>query len=93
MKSVSGNGEPVKQGLVTVEEALRDVLSLPVASLVGGLDSRQVLQQNIGIVWRLMPVTAAEMQQLRTRVARYAMDGRFERFKSSRDYDGRIGRE
>jgi predicted aldo/keto reductase-like oxidoreductase len=93
MKSLSGNAEPIKQGFVTVEEALRYVLSLPVASLVSGIDSRQVLQQNLGIVRRFTPMTAAEMETLRTRVARYAMDGRFERFKSSRDYDGRIGRE
>ena len=93
MKSLSGNAEPIKQGIVTVEEALRYVLSLPVASLVSGIDSRQVLQQNLGIVRRVTPMTVAEMQQLRTRVARYAMDGRFEGFKSSRDYDGCIGRE
>jgi aryl-alcohol dehydrogenase-like predicted oxidoreductase len=93
MKSLSGNAEPIKQGIVTVEEALRYVLSLPVASLVSGIDSRQVLQQNLGIVRRFTPMTAAEMEILRTRVARYSMDGRFERFKSSRDYDGRIGRE
>jgi aryl-alcohol dehydrogenase-like predicted oxidoreductase len=93
MKSLSGNAEPIKQGVVTVEEALRYVLSLPIASLVSGIDSRQVLQQNLGIVRRFTPMTVAEMETLRTRVARYAMDGRFERFKSSRDYDGRIGRE
>ena len=93
MKSLSGNAEPIKQGVVTVEEALRYVLSLPIASLVSGIDSRQVLQQNLGIVRRFTPMTAAEMEILRTRVARYSMDGRFERFKSSRDYDGRIGRE
>jgi aryl-alcohol dehydrogenase-like predicted oxidoreductase len=93
MKSLSGNAEPIKQGLVTVEEALRYVLSLPVASLVSGIDSRQVLQQNLRIVRGVTPMTLVEMQTLRTRVARYAMDGQFERFKSSRDYDGRIGRE
>ena len=93
MKSLSGNAEPIKQGIVTVEEALRYVLSLPVASLVSGIDSRQVLQQNLGIVRRLTPMTAAEMQQLRTRMVRDAMDGRFELFKSSNRYDGRIGRE
>jgi aryl-alcohol dehydrogenase-like predicted oxidoreductase len=93
MKSLSGNAEPIKQGIVTPEDALRYVLSLPIASLVSGIDSRQVLQQNLGIVRRFMPMTAAEMQTLRTRTARYAMDGQFERFKSSRDYDGRIGRE
>jgi hypothetical protein len=40
-----------------------------------------------------MPMTVAEMQTLRTRVAHYAMDGQFERFKSSTDYDGPVGRE
>jgi aryl-alcohol dehydrogenase-like predicted oxidoreductase len=93
MKTVSGNGEPIRQGIVTAEEALRYVLSLPVASIVSGIDSREVLQQNLNIVRRFTPMTAAEMQTLRTRVARYAMDGRFELFKSSNRYDGRIGRE
>jgi aryl-alcohol dehydrogenase-like predicted oxidoreductase len=93
MKSLSGNAEPIKQGLVTPEESLRYVLSLPIASLVSGIDSRQVLRQNLDIARRFTPMTAAEMQTVRTRMARYAMDGRFERFKSSRDYDGRIGRE
>jgi hypothetical protein len=44
-------------------------------------------------VRRFTPMTAVEMQALRTRVARYAMDGRFELFKSSNRYDGRVGRE
>ena len=93
MKSLSGNAEPIKQGLVTPEEALRYVLSLPIASLVSGIDSRDVLRQNLDIVRRFVPMTVAEMQGLRTRVARYAMDGRFELFKSTNRYDGRIGRE
>ena len=93
MKTVSGNGEPIKQGIVTVEEALRYVLSLPVASVVSGIDSQQVLRQNLEVVRRFRPMTAAEMQTLRARVARYAMDGQFELFKSSNRYDGRIGRE
>jgi len=93
MKTVSGNGEPIKQGIVTVEEALRYVLSLPVASVVSGIDSQQVLRQNLEVVRRFTPMTAAEMQAVRTRVALYARDGQFELFKSSNRYDGRIGRE
>ena len=50
MKSLSGNAEPIKQGIVTPEEAIRYVLSLPIASLVSGIDSRQVLKQNLDIV-------------------------------------------
>jgi aryl-alcohol dehydrogenase-like predicted oxidoreductase len=93
MKTLSGNGEPIRQGIITEEEALRYVLSLPVVSIVSGIDSREVLQQNLNIVRRFTPMTAAEMQALRVRVARYAMDGRFELFKSTNRYDGRIGRE
>ena len=93
MKSLSGNAEPIKQGIVTVEEALRYVLSLPVASVVSGVDSRDVLRQNLEIARRFTPMTAVEMDQLRTRVAPYAKDGRFELFKSTNRYDGRIGRE
>ena len=93
MKSLSGNAEPIKQGLVTPEEAIRYVLSLPIASLVSGIDSRAVLKQNLDIVRRFTPMASAEREALRTRVARYAQDGRFELFKSSRRYDGRIGRE
>ena len=93
MKSVSGNAEPIKQGIVTPEEALRYVLSLPIASLVSGIDSRDVLKQNLEIARHFTPMTTADMNALRTRVARYALDGRFELFKSTNRYDGRIGRE
>jgi aryl-alcohol dehydrogenase-like predicted oxidoreductase len=93
MKTLSGNGEPIVQGIVTVEEALRYVWSLPVASVVSGIDSREVLKQNLAIVRRFTPMTAGEMQELRTRVAPYARDGRYELFKSTNRYDGRIGRE
>lgn len=49
--------------------------------------------QNLDIVRRFTPMTTADMDLLRNRVARYAMDGRFELFKSSNRYDGRVGRE
>lgn len=93
MKSLSGTGDAVKQGLVTVEEAVRYVLSLPVATMVSGIDSRDVLRQNLAIVRRFTPMTLAEMDVLRTRMAPYATEGKYELFKSTNRYDGRIGRE
>ncbi len=92
MKSLSGNAEPIKQGIVTPDEAIRYVLSLPIASLVSGIDSTQVLRQNLDIARRFTPMTVAEMDGLRTRVAQYAMAGRYELFKSTNRYDGSIGR-
>lgn len=93
MKSLSGNAEPIKQKILTVEEALRYVLSLPVSAVVSGIDSREVLHQNLDIVRRFTPMTTAERETLKTRVAAYAMDGRFELFKSSDRYEGPVGRE
>ena len=93
MKSLSGNGDPITDRVVTVEEALRYALTLPAASIVSGIDSFKVLRQNVAIAGRFRPFTALEMERLRSRVAAYAANGRFERFKSSRTYDGLIGRE
>jgi hypothetical protein len=61
--------------------------------LVSGIDSAAVLKQNLQIARRFAPMTTAERDLLRRRVAQYAADGRFELFKSSNRYDGRIGRE
>jgi len=92
MKSLSGNGDPVARGVLSPEEGLRYVLSLPVSCVVSGIDSPYVLRQNLDIARRFQPMTAAAMETLRMRFAPYAKDGRFELFKSSDRYDGPIGR-
>jgi uncharacterized protein len=92
MKTLGGNGEAIKQGVVTAEECLCYVLSLPIAAIVSGIDSIEVLRQNLAIAQQFVPMTATEMDTLRNRVARYAAEGRFELYKSSRHYDGPIGR-
>jgi len=92
MKTLSGSGDAVRQGIISVEDALRYALSLPVASVVSGIDSFEVLHQNLAIARRFMPMTADEMNGLRSRVAQYARDGRYEPYKTTRRYDGPIGR-
>src|ERR1700728_4832224 len=67
MKSLGGNGQPIVQGVVTVDEALRYAMSLPVATTVSGIDSLAVLRQNLAIARGFQPMTAAEMQALRDR--------------------------
>jgi uncharacterized protein len=93
MKSLCGNGSPIKKKVVTAEEALRYVLSLPVASLVSGIDSLDVLHQNLEIAERFRPMSEGERIELRTRVAEAAADGHFELYKTSKFYDGPPGRE
>lgn len=93
MKSLSGGGDPVKKGVVTVAEALRYAMSLPVATTVSGIDSLEVLHQNLAIARGFKPMSPAEMDTLRMRVAKVAADGRFELYKTSKKYDGPPGRE
>lgn len=93
MKSLGGGGEPVKKGVIAVQEALRYAMSVPVATTVSGIDSLKVLRQNLTIARGFKPMNAEEMQALRDRYARYAADGRFELYKTSKKYDGDIGRE
>lgn len=92
MKSLGGTGEMIKHKVLTVEEALSYVLSLPISTLVSGINSLGVLQQNLKIARDFRPMAAAEMDRLREKCRRYAADGRFELYKSSKKFDGPPGR-
>jgi len=83
MKSLGGNGQPITQGVATVEEALRYAMSLQVATTISGIDSVAVLRQNLAIARGFKPMTAAEMDALRRRCAPAAGDGHLELYKST----------
>src|SRR5207244_4842552 len=78
MKSLGGNGQPVLKGVITVEEALRYAMSLPVATTISGIDSLAVLRQNLAIARDFKPMTSAEMEEVRRRCAGDAGDGELE---------------
>jgi aryl-alcohol dehydrogenase-like predicted oxidoreductase len=92
MKSMGGSGEMVRHGGVTAEEALRYAMSLPVAVTISGIDSLEVLKQNLQVACGFQPYSAAEMQRLRERSRPEAADGRFELFKTTKKYDSDLGR-
>jgi len=93
MKSLGGNGQPITQGVVTVEEALRYAMSLPVATTISGIDSLAVLRQNLAIARGFKPMSTEEMDALQKRCAQAAGDGHLELYKSTMKYDGDTGRE
>jgi hypothetical protein len=92
MKPLGGEGNSVRAGVVSAEEALRYAMSLPVAATVTGIDSLEVLRQDLRIARGFAPMRDDEMQALRERVAAHAAEGRFELFKTSTQYDGPVGR-
>ena len=80
-------------GFVGAEEALRYAMSLPVATTISGMDSLDVLRQNLTIARGFKPMAPAEMQALRERYRSFAADGHLELYKSTKKYDDRVGRE
>jgi predicted aldo/keto reductase-like oxidoreductase len=93
MKSLDGGGQPVLQGAVTMAEALRYAMSLPVTTTNSGIDSLAVLRQNLANARIFEPMTVKEMQALRDRCAPLAADGHLEFYKSTAKFDGDVGRE
>jgi aryl-alcohol dehydrogenase-like predicted oxidoreductase len=92
MKSLGGDGRPVKAKTVTAEEAIRYTLSLPIATLVSGIDTMRVLRQNLAIAQDFRLMTERQRQGLVRRVASKASDGRFELYKISAAFDGNEAR-
>src|SRR5205807_4072967 len=78
MKPMGGTAGAVKSGLVKAEEMLRYAMSLPVATTIAGMDSFDVLRQNVRIARGFQPLSEGQMQSLRDRCAPSASDGRFE---------------
>ena len=93
MKSLAGTGKIVSDGLITIEEALRYVFSLPIATLVSGIDSEKVLDQNLKIVREFKPMTAEERSAVLAKVGAVAGDGRYELFKTSKTFDSAYHRK
>jgi uncharacterized protein len=87
MKPINGHGEPVKGGVLTAQEALRYAMSLPVTTTITGMESLDVLHQNLAIAQGFQPMSQQEMQALRDRVKPEAADGRFELYKLSLKFD------
>ncbi|MGA9354456.1 MAG: aldo/keto reductase [Terriglobales bacterium] len=93
MKSLGGSGELVKFGAITAEQGLRYAMSLPVATTISGIDSMEVLDQNLRVSVNFQPLNASEMQKLRDQCRVAAADGHLELFKMTTKYDGKVGRE
>lgn len=87
MKPLNGHGDPIKQGVLGADEALRYAMSLPVATTITGMDSPAVLRQNLQIAQNFTPMQPSEMDALRAHCKDYGGDARFEAYKVSLKFD------
>lgn len=93
MKSMGGDGRPVTKGAITAHEALRYAMSLPVATTVSGIDSLEILEQNLAVARDFAAWPEAEMARVREKVAATSVDGRFELYKTTARHEGLEGRK
>ncbi len=83
----------VRHGGVTAQQGLRYAMSLPVATTISGIESMEVLDQNLAVAANFQPFTDTELKELRDQCRQFAADGRYELLKMTTKYDGKIGRE
>ncbi len=92
MKSNAG-GHLNDTGLgITPEDALRYAMSLPVATVVSGMDSLEVLKKNLEVADNFVPLNESERADLLARSAAHAEGAVAEPFKSTRMFDAAPGR-
>ena len=92
MKSLGGGGDHkgrfITEKVCTVTEARTFALSQDIATLVVGIDSMDVLKQDLAMARAFKPLSEAEVAKLMEKVKAVAGDGRHERFKSTQLFDG-----
>lgn len=79
MKALSG-GHILETG-VSPSEAIGYALSLPISTLVLGIDSMEFLMEDVAIVRRWRPPPDGERERLLDKVASWAQGGHLERYK------------
>lgn len=83
-----GSGDILKSGVVQAEECLRYALSLPASVVITGIDSREVLEQDLKLARNFVPMTVKEREALLARTKEAAAKGEHELFKTAQKYDG-----
>jgi aryl-alcohol dehydrogenase-like predicted oxidoreductase len=91
MKSLGGGsprGRIPTQTSVSAVDCMRYALSLPVASLVVGIQSMADLKQDVELARKFSPMSDADKTKLISGLREEAGDGRHELFKSTQTFDG-----
>jgi predicted aldo/keto reductase-like oxidoreductase len=86
-----GAGLILESGSASADECLRYAMSVPgVTVTITGCDSQGVLEQALSIALNFQPMSIAEREKLLTRTADAARGGKWEKFKTSHQFDGTV---
>jgi predicted aldo/keto reductase-like oxidoreductase len=91
MKALAGGRIPSELG-IAAETCRRFALSLPITTLICGIESRENLRQDLAMARSFRPVTEPEMKKLLAETKGPGGDGKMEPWKTT-DYGSRYHRE
>jgi predicted aldo/keto reductase-like oxidoreductase len=74
--------------VVTPVECLRYALSQDVDAVITGCDSMRVLRQALEVAHDFKPLTSAESGRILERTKEFAVDGKYELYKTATGFDG-----
>ncbi len=83
-----GAGVLLKSNSATPEEYLQYALSLPTSVVITGCDSLKILEQALNVARNFHPLTEQQIASLLAKTAEAAAGGKFELYKTSKDFDG-----
>ena len=83
-----GAGVLLKSKTATPEECLQYALSLPTSVVITGCDSLKILKQALNVARNFRPLTEQQISSLLAKTAEAATGGKFELYKTSKDFDG-----
>jgi len=86
MKSLAG-GNLMRTGTLKAEECLRYSMSLPVSTVVVGMESLPLLKKYMQVAAAFQEMTETEKTELLQRSKPFGMNGEYEPFKTTRRYD------
>ena len=87
-----GDRMVLESATVTPIEGLHYALNLPTSVVITGCDSMGILDQAIQAAQTFRRMNADEVAALLAKTARAAREGRFERYKTTHDFDSTIAR-
>jgi predicted aldo/keto reductase-like oxidoreductase len=81
------SGLIIKSRTVSPIDCLHYAMNLPTSTVITGIDTMEILTQALEAVRTFRPMTQGQVAALLERTAKAAMDGQFELFKTSTQFD------
>ncbi len=92
MKSLA-SGNVLRTNTVSAEEAISYAMNLPVATVISGMNSLEILRKNIELARNFKPLSDEKRAAILSKTNKVAADGKFEPFKTTNRFDGPVGRK